>query len=250
MGIMKFEYYTQMFAKTFDFRGKSGLKEYWFAVLYNLIFSFCTILIAIPFVVDLQVFYNVSIAVSSLYEVVIFLPMLALTVRRLHDANHSARAFLWLLLPFVGEIIFIIYLASPSNSNLNLWPFSNNQNSNKTQNPENSSQTEPQAENLNVRDKTQKTNFQSVDEFKQEIEQDLKVENEHKQNFDNAENLQEKPQEQSIDIEPITIDENKVKIEDTNLSRSERIKTLQAMHENGEISDEEYHRKAIEILKR
>ena len=106
---LKFKYYTQMFSKMFDFGGKSTLSEFWTVVLYNIVFSLCTAIIALPFVVNFNLFAIVCSSLASFYNVIVFIPMLALTTRRLRDANHTTRSFLWLLLPFVGEIIFILY---------------------------------------------------------------------------------------------------------------------------------------------
>ena len=231
---MKFDCYIQMFSRAFDFKGKSNLKEYWFAVLYSLIFSICSVLIAIPFVIDWQVFYGVAISVSSLYEIVVFIPMLALTIRRLHDANHSYRALLWLLLPFVGTVIILVYLASPSNSNLNLWPFQNMQRQ-RTQNNETPQNVEQEIANSEEPEKT-------------ETLQDERTETEQIENIEEAqeEKLPEQNVEAEAEIKPVEVD----KAEDENAPRSERIKNLQERYENGEITEEEYQKKVIEILKR
>ena len=103
-------YFAEMFQRTLDFRGKSDLKQFWFAVLYYIIFGICVQFIALPFVLDFNVFYNVAMSVSSLYEMVLFLPLLSLTVRRLHDAGKSGYYVLLSLIPIVGTIILIIYL--------------------------------------------------------------------------------------------------------------------------------------------
>ncbi|OXE35381.1 MAG: hypothetical protein CGW95_14220 [Phenylobacterium zucineum] len=42
-------------------------------------------------------------------------------VRRLHDTGRSGKALFWLLLPFVGAIILLVYLVGDSQSGPNQY---------------------------------------------------------------------------------------------------------------------------------
>ena len=108
------KYFADMFKRTFDFYGKSTLREYWFSVLFYLLFAFCVGLIALAFVADINIFLRVSGALSSLYELILFLPMLSITIRRLHDAGKSGYYVLLSILPIIGTIILIYILCQPS----------------------------------------------------------------------------------------------------------------------------------------
>ena len=62
---MKFKYYTDMFAKMLDFKGESKLGEYWFCVLYNIIFSTLIALVGLPFVKDWNLFMILCDSLSA-----------------------------------------------------------------------------------------------------------------------------------------------------------------------------------------
>jgi len=50
--------------------------------------------------------------VSIIFGLAVFLPSLAASVRRLHDTGKSGAAILIALVPFVGSIILIVWLAT------------------------------------------------------------------------------------------------------------------------------------------
>jgi uncharacterized membrane protein YhaH (DUF805 family) len=42
------------------------------------------------------------------------IPIVILTRRRLRDAGYSAKSYLWLLVPIVGQIVFVVRLCRPT----------------------------------------------------------------------------------------------------------------------------------------
>ena len=46
----------------------------------------------------------------SIYQLVVFLPGLAVMVRRLHDVGKSGWCYFWILLPIAGWIMILIWL--------------------------------------------------------------------------------------------------------------------------------------------
>lgn len=113
--------FKAMFYRAFDYKGKSTVKEFWFAVLFTVLFAVLMICLALPFLADIQLFIPVASSLISLYEIVIFIPLLSLTIRRLHDAGKSGW---WLLLSFflfAGTIFLIYYLCQPSTARYNVW---------------------------------------------------------------------------------------------------------------------------------
>ncbi len=70
--------------------GRASRKEYWLFLLINLV-----VWMILP----------VSNPIGIVYLVAIWLPMMAVTVRRLHDSNHRGRWVLLNLVPFVGLIV-------------------------------------------------------------------------------------------------------------------------------------------------
>ena len=90
------------------FTGRARRKEYWFFALFNVVFLLLAILLDnilgsnIP---DLPygVFYFI-------YMIVIFLPALALTARRLHDVGKSGWMMLVSFIPLIGGVWLLVLM--------------------------------------------------------------------------------------------------------------------------------------------
>ncbi len=97
-----------VFRKYAQFDGRAGRPEYWYTQLAAVIVAFLALFaVLIPFL-------GVLIAVVAWAGgIAVFLPLLAVTVRRLRDAElHWA----WIFICFVplGSIVLIVLLAQPS----------------------------------------------------------------------------------------------------------------------------------------
>ena len=53
--------------------------------------------------------YMVGLILAAVWFLAVIVPSLALTVRRLHDANFSGWMYLLVLIPFVGGIILLVF---------------------------------------------------------------------------------------------------------------------------------------------
>jgi uncharacterized membrane protein YhaH (DUF805 family) len=85
------------------FGGRARRMEYWMFVLINLI---------IGIVLDvLGAWMKVFTIVGLLYGLATLIPALAVSVRRLHDTGRSGWWVLIGLIPIVGTIILIVFLA-------------------------------------------------------------------------------------------------------------------------------------------
>ena len=100
-----------------NFTGRSTRSEYWWYVLFNFIVSF--VLSFIASALGMSDAYGNS-ALSSIWLLVIFLPGLALSVRRLHDIGKSWLSMFIVLIPLAGIIIYIVWMCQPSDTD-NLW---------------------------------------------------------------------------------------------------------------------------------
>jgi len=94
--------YIAVLKKYSDFESKSSRKEYWMFVLFNIIFSSVTAFI--------------SPNASALYYLIILLPSLAVTVRRLHDVGKSGWMMLIAFIPLIGVIWLLILLLQKGDS--------------------------------------------------------------------------------------------------------------------------------------
>ena len=131
-GIM-IKYYFEGWRRSFDFKGRSGRKQFWWFVFWD-----CLILLILLF--SVSAFNHLSLSAlkaegtnpnlalftdaaslmekssSFLFVILLFLPIIpriALAVRRLRD---TARSTLWLLLVFVpfGSLVVWIWFMGPT----------------------------------------------------------------------------------------------------------------------------------------
>jgi uncharacterized membrane protein YhaH (DUF805 family) len=96
-------------AKSFDFDGRASRSEFWWFGL----FAFLTIYV-IPFSIYLLVpaaGRAVGIAITVLM-LGLYLPLLTVSVRRLHDRNRSGLHYLWMFAPFFGPIVLLIWFCT------------------------------------------------------------------------------------------------------------------------------------------
>jgi len=90
-----------------NFSGRARRKEYWYFVLGQLIISIITGLLD-------ETIFNIS-------TLILFIPGLAVLVRRLHDINKSGWWILISLIPFIGSIILLVWLLTNTKSEKNQW---------------------------------------------------------------------------------------------------------------------------------
>ncbi|MEQ9040740.1 MAG: DUF805 domain-containing protein [Silicimonas sp.] len=96
------------FSEYITFTGRAARSELWWFVLFillgNLVFSF----------LDRMLFgsgmdgQQVSI-LGALFSLVVFLPSIAVGVRRLHDLDKSGWWYLLILIPLLGALILIFF---------------------------------------------------------------------------------------------------------------------------------------------
>ena len=91
-----------------DFRGRARRKEYWMFTLINGIIGFVMGLLGLTIL-------------SWIYSVAVFIPSLAVGVRRIHDIGKSAWWILLFLIPVIGWIWLIILFVQDSQPGENQW---------------------------------------------------------------------------------------------------------------------------------
>lgn len=90
-----FQHYT-------DFSGRARRTEYWYMVLWNLIFCWIPV-------------------VNIIWCLAVFIPSLALAARRLHDVGRSGVWLLIGLVPIVGSILLLVWFVTDSEYGTNRW---------------------------------------------------------------------------------------------------------------------------------
>jgi uncharacterized membrane protein YhaH (DUF805 family) len=96
-------WYVDVLKKYAVFSGRARRQEYWMFFLFNVIISI--VLAVVGRVIGFA-------ALGAIYSLAVFLPGLGVAVRRLHDIGRSGWAILIALIPLVGTIILIVWLAS------------------------------------------------------------------------------------------------------------------------------------------
>jgi uncharacterized membrane protein YhaH (DUF805 family) len=88
------------------FSGRASRSEYWFWVLFRIL-----VLIGLA-IVDAVAFSAVYV-LSAIAALALFLPSLAVSIRRLHDIDRSGWWFFISFVPLVGQIVMLIFLCTP-----------------------------------------------------------------------------------------------------------------------------------------
>ena len=99
--------------KYVDFNGRARRSEYWFFFLFNVIVSI------VANIIDAAVG---TTAISLLAALALFLPSLAVAIRRLHDTSRSGWWVLIGLIPIVGWIILIVFYCQDSHGDNKYGP--------------------------------------------------------------------------------------------------------------------------------
>jgi uncharacterized membrane protein YhaH (DUF805 family) len=100
-------WYLKVLKQYADFSGRARRKEYWMFFLFNVIFAF------VASILDGALG---SVIVSILYMLAMFLPGLAVTVRRLHDIGKSGWWIFISMVPLIGSIWLLILLCTDSDA--------------------------------------------------------------------------------------------------------------------------------------
>jgi uncharacterized membrane protein YhaH (DUF805 family) len=85
------------FSKYADFGGRATRSEYWWFVLFIVLVGLAASI--------------VSNTLSGLFSLATLLPQIAAATRRLHDTNRSGWWQLIVLVPVIGWIVLIVFLA-------------------------------------------------------------------------------------------------------------------------------------------
>jgi uncharacterized membrane protein YhaH (DUF805 family) len=86
------------FKNWLNFSGRATRAEYWWFYLFVLIVGIVTI--------------NIEPIIGSIFYLIILVPHLSLSFRRLHDINKTAWWLLIGLIPLVGALVLIYFLAT------------------------------------------------------------------------------------------------------------------------------------------
>ena len=95
------DYFVGALKKYADFSGRARRKEYWMFILVYMIINI------VLSVLGMEV-------ISGIVSLGLLIPSLSIAARRLHDTGRSGWWQLILLIPIVGVIVLIVFLAQDS----------------------------------------------------------------------------------------------------------------------------------------
>ena len=101
-------WYFTAFKNYANFSGRARRKEYWLFVLFNIIFSFVAMIIdnILGIAIDGMGYGPLYL----LYSLLVFIPGLAVSIRRLHDIGKSGSMIFIAFIPLVGAIWLLVLM--------------------------------------------------------------------------------------------------------------------------------------------
>ena len=112
-------WYLEGLRKYGVFGGRARRKEYWYFVLFNIIIG-----IVLAFIDVATGSFSAEVGMgllSGIYFLAVLIPSVAVTVRRLHDTDHSGWWFLISLIPIIGAIVLFVFTVQDSNAGENKY---------------------------------------------------------------------------------------------------------------------------------
>nr|WP_255775647.1 DUF805 domain-containing protein [Microbulbifer sediminum] len=110
-------WYLAVLRKYAVFRGRARRKEYWYFVLFNILISL--VLGAVDSATGNFHPETGLGVVSGIYGLLVLIPSIAVTVRRLHDTGRSGWWFLLALIPVLGTIVLLVFMLLDSEAGRN-----------------------------------------------------------------------------------------------------------------------------------
>ncbi|MFA5185060.1 MAG: DUF805 domain-containing protein [Patescibacteria group bacterium] len=113
-------YYLEVLKKYAVFTGRATRAEYWYFFLFNILASIAIGIVVAVIKSASNDVLNLSL-LGNLYSLAVLCPGLAVGIRRLHDTNRSGWWILIGLIPLIGTIILIVFLATDSQPGSNQY---------------------------------------------------------------------------------------------------------------------------------
>lgn len=123
------KWYWKVLKNYVGFTGRARRKEYWMFCLVNFSINLLLLLIMVvgllaglePRQDNMLIVILVAYILDIIYNLAVFLPMLAVNVRRLHDIDHSGWWLLLKLIPLAGPLTLIIFSCVDSTPGANRY---------------------------------------------------------------------------------------------------------------------------------
>jgi len=98
-----------------DFKTRSTRSQFWWWVLWSMLINL------VSGVLDISLGMGEPGPINMLTSLAMFLPTLALSIRRLHDIGRSGWWYLIVLIPLIGWIVLIVFFCTKTQEETNRW---------------------------------------------------------------------------------------------------------------------------------
>ena len=119
------KWFIKCFKQYADFKGRARRKEYW--MFYLLMSVFVCVFMFVPLIIGALLGLNLD-KVAMVTQLVLFfpcllvaVPILAVTVRRLHDVGKSGWMWFIQLIPLIGPIWLFVLIVTDSQPGVNKY---------------------------------------------------------------------------------------------------------------------------------
>ena len=112
-------WYLTALKKYAEFSGRSRRKEYWYFVLFYIIFG-----VVLAFIDDMTGTLDAQAGIgllSGVFALAMLIPSFAVSVRRLHDTDRSGWWLLISLIPLIGALVLLLFMVGDSKSGENQY---------------------------------------------------------------------------------------------------------------------------------
>jgi len=114
------KWYLKVLKQYADFKGRARRTEYWMFVLFNFIFA--VVAAILDNILGLTFHENIPYGfIYILYALAVFIPGLAVIVRRLHDVGKSGWFYFIALIPLIGAIWLLVLLCTEGDAGDNKY---------------------------------------------------------------------------------------------------------------------------------
>lgn len=107
IGNEQFNHFLRVLRRAFDFNTRSSRAEFWWFTLFEILIALA-ILMIMPFL-------------SPIYSLLLMIPAIAVSIRRLHDIGKSGWWLLLIFVPLIGGIVLLVFFVLERQREENQW---------------------------------------------------------------------------------------------------------------------------------
>lgn len=105
--------------KSFTFEGRASRSEYWYFILFILLFLVVGGLFIVAMGLESDYSVKIVFGILLLGYICCVPASVSVMVRRFHDVNRSGWNFWWGAIPYIGGLIVLYFMVQPSSNDEN-----------------------------------------------------------------------------------------------------------------------------------